>query len=260
MKANEKKTESLGEIVFRHRNRSYGAYHLRRQYKHYITFSLIVALFVSSAIVTYPLVLAMNRKMVVQVSDEREIDINLIQPPEDPPEPIPPPPPPPEKLVEKVKFTVPVVVDDTVADNDFGKQDLLADNIGTDLPVEDPGVTSDDDQPDIIEQPEEKKIFTVVEENPQFPGGESAMYKYLAEVISYPEEAKELGIQGRVFVNFLIETDGSVTHVKVLRGIGGGCDEEAIRVVRNMPGWKPGKQRGIPVRVSFNLPIKFTLQ
>jgi protein TonB len=72
--------------------------------------------------------------------------------------------------------------------------------------------------------------------------------------------AKESGIQGRVFVTFVVEKDGSVTDVRVLRGIGGGCDEEAIRVVQKMPKWKAGKQRGKPVRVQFNLPIKFTLQ
>jgi protein TonB len=84
--------------------------------------------------------------------------------------------------------------------------------------------------------------------------------RYLQESIKYPEEAKELGIQGRVFVTFVVEVDGSITDVRVLRGIGGGCDEEAVRVVKAMPKWVPGKQRGVPVRVQFNLPIKFTLQ
>ena len=86
------------------------------------------------------------------------------------------------------------------------------------------------------------------------------MYKYLAENIKYPQMAKESGIQGRVFVTFVVERDGRVTDVRVLRGIGGGCDEEAIRVVAAMPKWAPGKQRGKPVRVQYNLPVKFTLQ
>jgi len=95
---------------------------------------------------------------------------------------------------------------------------------------------------------------------PEFPGGEGALHQYLAENIKYPQMAKESGIQGRVFVTFVVERNGKVTDVKVLRGIGGGCDEEAIRVVQNMPSWTPGKQRGKPVRVQFNLPVKFTLQ
>ena len=100
----------------------------------------------------------------------------------------------------------------------------------------------------------------VVESMPEFPGGEAALYKFLGENIKYPQMAKESGIQGRVFVTFVVERNGSVTDVRVLRGIGGGCDEEAVRVVQNMPSWTPGKQRGKAVRVQYNLPVKFTLQ
>ena len=78
--------------------------------------------------------------------------------------------------------------------------------------------------------------------------------------MKYPEEAKEIGIQGKVYVTFVVEVDGSITDVKVLRGIGSGCDDEAVRVVKSMPKWVPGKQRGVPVRVQFNLPINFKLQ
>ena len=83
--------------------------------------------------------------------------------------------------------------------------------------------------------------------------------KYLHNNMKYPLQAKELGIQGKVFLSFVVEKDGSVTDVSLLRGIGGGCDEEAIRVVKNMPKWIPGKQRNIPVRVRFNLPVNFRL-
>jgi TonB family protein len=107
---------------------------------------------------------------------------------------------------------------------------------------------------------EPKEIFTVVEEQPGFPGGDEARIKFLQSNLKYPEEAKELGIQGKVYITFVVETDGSLNDIKVLRGIGGGCDEEAIRLVKNMPKWIPGKQRGVPVRVQFNLPINFRLQ
>ncbi|MCX6235504.1 MAG: energy transducer TonB [Bacteroidetes bacterium] len=106
----------------------------------------------------------------------------------------------------------------------------------------------------------EAEIFTVVEESPSYPGGEAARIQYLQDNIKYPQMARESGIQGTVYVTFVVEPDGSVSHVLVLRGIGGGCDEEAIRVVNSMPRWNPGKQRGKPVRVQFNMPIKFTLQ
>jgi len=103
------------------------------------------------------------------------------------------------------------------------------------------------------------EVFVVVEQMPEFPGGQEAMYKYIADTISYPAQAKKLGIQGRVFVTFVVEKDGSINEARILCGIGGGCDEEALRVVKNMPNWKPGKQRGESVRVQYNLPIKFTL-
>lgn len=106
----------------------------------------------------------------------------------------------------------------------------------------------------------EAEIFTVVESMPEFPGGEAAMMSFIAKNIKYPSFARESGIQGRVFVNFVVEPTGLVSNVKILRGIGGGCDEEAIRVVQSMPKWTPGKQRGKAVRVSFNLPVRFTLQ
>lgn len=104
-----------------------------------------------------------------------------------------------------------------------------------------------------------KEVFTMVEVPPQFPGGEEARVDYMVHAIKYPEEARKKGVQGTVYISFVIEEDGSITNAEVLRGIGGGCDEEALRVIREMPKWTPGKQKGKPVRVQFNMPIKFTL-
>ncbi len=105
----------------------------------------------------------------------------------------------------------------------------------------------------------EAEIFTVVEESPSFPGGDEARIRFLTENIKYPQIARESSISGTVYVTFVVEKNGNVTDVRVLRGIGGGCDEEAVRVIKAMPNWSPGKQRGKPVRVQFNMPIKFTL-
>jgi len=102
-------------------------------------------------------------------------------------------------------------------------------------------------------------IYNVVDEMPKFPDGEQAMMKYLADNIKYPQGAKDEGIEGRVFVNFVVEKDGSINEVKVLRGIGGGCDEEAFRVISAMPKWKPGKHKGQLVRVHYTIPIFFKL-
>ena len=103
-------------------------------------------------------------------------------------------------------------------------------------------------------------IYEVVEVDPEFPGGIESLYKYLAENIKYPEQAKKDGIEGRVFVRFVVEPNGTVSNTEVLRGIGGGCDEEALRVVGSMPRWTPGTVGGKAVRVHFNLPIVFKLQ
>lgn len=109
-------------------------------------------------------------------------------------------------------------------------------------------------------QSKESEVFTIVEDQPVFPGGVEALMSYLATNIEYPRDARESNIQGTVYITFVIEMDGSVSNVKCLRGIGGGCDEEAMRVVKLMPKWKPGYQRGKPVRVQFNLPIRFILE
>ena len=103
------------------------------------------------------------------------------------------------------------------------------------------------------------EVFVVVEEQAEFPGGLDSMYAYIVKNLKSPELAKEKGIEGRVFVSFIMEKDGSISNVKILRGIGGGCEEAAVEMIKNMPKWKPGKQRGKPVRFQFNLPIKFEL-
>ena len=139
-----------------------------------------------------------------------------------------------------------------------------------DVETEDLNINAEVEQTEIIEEyiaPEvveeevvETEIFQIVEEMPQFPGGDAKLLEYVATHIKYPQIARETGIQGRVFVGFVVEPDGSVSNVKILRGIGGGCDEEAMRVIKSLPKWKPGKQRGKAVRVSYQIPVLFKLQ
>jgi periplasmic protein TonB len=106
---------------------------------------------------------------------------------------------------------------------------------------------------------EENEIFVIVEEWPEFPGGERARQQFLKKHLVYPVIAQQHGIEGRVYVGFVVEKDGSITNVNLSRGIGGGCDEEAIRVTRLMPKWKPGMQSNKPVRTQFSMPIRFQL-
>lgn len=156
----------------------------------------------------------------------------------------PPPPPPPPQAT-----TVIEIVDD---------EEEIEEELELDMEVDQH--TEIEFIESAVEEVVEEEIFTIVEDMPSFPGGEEALFKYLGQNIKYPQIAKEAGITGRVFVNFVIDKEGNVTDVKVLRGIGGGCDEEAVRVVKNMPKWSAGKQRGKPVKVSYNLPIKFSLK
>ena len=150
------------------------------------------------------------------------------------------------------------------------KQTTQLEIVQDDVEVEDIEINAEVEQNEVLEEyvaPEvveeevvEQEIFKIVEEMPAFPGGEAKLMEYVAKNVKYPQIARETGVQGRVYVNFVVEPDGSVSNVSVLRGIGGGCDEEAIRVVKNMPKWKPGKQRGMAVRVSYMLPVNFKLQ
>ncbi len=160
----------------------------------------------------------------------------------------PPPPRPPQQttIIEIVENDIEVKEDIEI--NVEADQDT---EIETYIPIE----VADEE----IEE-EEALIFSVVESMPQFPGGDAALLTYLSDNMNYPRMALESGIQGKVFVTFVVEKDGFITDVKVLRGIGGGCDEEAIRVVKSMPQWIPGRQRNMPVRVQFNLPIRFILR
>jgi protein TonB len=158
----------------------------------------------------------------------------------------PPPPPPPQQQTTVLE----------IVENDAKIENEVSINAESDEKT----VVEEYKAPAVEEKEvEETEIFTVVEENPGFPGGDEARIQFLQSNMKYPSMARESGIQGKVYVTFVVEKNGNVTDVKILRGIGGGCDEEAIRVVKAMPRWTPGKQRGKSVRVQFNLPIQFTL-
>ena len=113
--------------------------------------------------------------------------------------------------------------------------------------------------PTIEEKEIENDVFVLVEQMPEFPGGQDSLYKFLGTNIVYPKEAKENGIEGKVFVGFTVEKDGSISEVKIIRGVHPLLDEEAVRLVESFPKWKPGKQKGELVRVSYSLPMSFGL-
>lgn len=161
-------------------------------------------------------------------------------------------PPPPEPEQPEVATELTIVENDAKIENELGIVDM-GDNANQAMEEVIPVVV------EVDEEVAEEEIFTVVENDPEFPGGMEALYKYLSENIKYPQIAKENNITGRVFVTFVVEKDGSIASPRVLRDIGGGCGAEAVRVVKAMPKWKAGKQRGKAVRVQFNLPVSFNL-
>lgn len=162
---------------------------------------------------------------------------------------VPPPPPPKQQVAEILE-----ILDDKVEVEDIAPIEELDDEDKVDFsaPVEE--IVQEE------EKPEEPEIFFIVEEMPQFPGGETALRKYIAENVRYPEMAKENDIQGTVYVRFVVDEKGKVTNVELLRGVDPLLDKEALRVVKSLPDWKPGKQRGKAVKVSHSVPIKFALK
>ena len=159
----------------------------------------------------------------------------------------PPPPPPAVQEVEVLNVVEDDVETETIEINTEDDKDV---EVVIAPPVEAP-----------VEEEEEEVIFMVVETMPEFPGGQQALFKYLGENVKYPVIAQENGIQGRVICQFVVNKDGSIVDVVVVRSSGEpSLDKEALRVINSMPKWKPGKQRGKPVRVKYTVPVNFRLQ
>lgn len=204
---------------------------------------IIIGLLFSTALV---LVAFEYKAYETQIKNLGELNLDLIEEeiiPISQQTPPPPPPPPPTTTIIEI-----------VEDEEEIEEELVIEDMDVDENTEIEYIEV------VKEAVVEDKIFTIVEQMPQFPGGDAALLKYLSNNIKYPPIAKDAGIQGTVYVTFVVNVEGKVKDVKVLRSIGGGCDEEAVRVVQSMPSWSPGKQRGKPVPVQYNLPIRFTLK
>ncbi len=265
---------TLDDIVFENRNKSYGAYPLRQEYRGVINRSTLIGAAIFILAMLAPMLA--DKFLTEDESQEVMVDVNLMDippPPIDPAEPPPPPPPPVEQpKVETVKFLPPEVKKDeevpietppptveklevAVAANKTQEGDINA----TELIIA-PEAIAAPSKGTVVEAKVEEQIFTVVEQQPEFPGGVGEMYKFLSKNIKYPSAASRANVSGKVYLTFVVNTDGSIQDVSVLKGLGFGCDEEAVRVVKTMPKWRAGKQSGRPVRVKFNLPISFQLE
>ncbi len=159
----------------------------------------------------------------------------------------PPPPPPAPEIVEILN-----VVEDNV---EVASVEINTEDDKNKVVVVSAPVTSAP-----IEEEEDNVVFQVVEKMPSFPGGDAALFKFLGDNVKYPVIAQENGVQGRVICQFVVNRDGTIVDVEVVRSVDASLDKEAIRVIKSMPKWSPGQQRGKPVRVKYTLPVNFKLQ
>ncbi len=261
------------DILFEGKNKSYGAYVLRRQHTKRVTKAIIIIICLVLLSIG---AIALSKYMKANAPVEKkpvQKDVVLqqveIKKPDLPPPPPPPPAPEPPKLKTQVKYTPPKVVEDEMVRPEEEPPDLsnLKDvAISTvskagDPNGIDPGLVQESGTGVTQAAPAPDKVFQFVEQMPSFPGGQEALMKYLSDHIRYPAIARENGIQGTVVVQFVVNTDGTIVNVKTVgQKKGGGLEEEAVRVVKGMPKWTPGKQNGRSVRVQFSLPIRFKLQ
>lgn len=274
------------DLVFQNKNKEYGAYQLRKGTSKRNILALLILIIAAALIGGYlawkihadkleaerlaymeQLELSKLQEQAKQEKkeDKPKIEKPIIEPKKELPQ-----------VRETQKFTAPVIKKDELVkeENQVKAMDELDAN--TAVGVKDQEGTKDRTieaartdvvEKVVIEEPKEEvkqevtqKIFDVVEQQPSFPGGQAALLQWLQQNIHYPPVAEENGIQGRVVVSFVVEPDGSITNVQVVRGVDPSLDKEAVRVTKAMPKWQPGKQNGQAVRVKYNLPVQFRLQ
>ena len=264
------------DLVFEGRNQDYGAYQLRKGTSKRNIWSIIIVALAAALLflgltvhrMAEPNRTVMNMQAVEVANikkDKKDVKVEKKDPVKVEPERII------EKVKSSVKFTAPVIrKDNLVKDEDEIKLDEIEKStkaIGAltvdgndELGGEVLRIKEEIASPEPPKHVEDNKIFEVVEQNPTFPGGTAALMSWLSQNIKYPVIAAENGVKGRVIVQFVVEKDGSITDVVVVKSVDPSLDKEATRVIKNMPHWIPGRQNGSPVRVRFTVPVTFTLQ
>lgn len=265
------------DLVFEGRNKAYGAYRLRKSTtkRNILAMVAVVILLIVAFIILTVKNFVDEQRAKVAMTQVAELT-NYKQPEKKAEVKQKKVEVEPERVVERVKssikFTAPVIKKDEEVkpDEELKTQDEL---MSTKTAIGTFDVKGNDDangevlkakeviaEPEPPKHEEENKVFDIVEQQPLFPGGPAALMKYLSEHTKYPVVAQENGVQGRVTVQFVVEKDGSISDVHVLRGVDPSLDKEAVRVVKSMPRWTPGKQNGITVRVNYRVPVLFRLQ
>ena len=256
------------DLLFKDRNQEYGAFELRKDSSRRHRLGIIAAIVLLILIIFVPILY----KQIIEKVKDRNVEVTTLsnieieKKVEKPKDIIIEKPAPP--LKSSIKFTPPVIKPDEEVQEDeeiktmeeLTKTDMnisVADVKGTD---EVNGQDIGDLNNAIVEEDTITPPYNVVEQMPEFPGGESALQRFLMANVKYPSIAAENGVQGKVYVNFVVDRVGAISNVKVVRGVDPAVDKEAVRVVKSMPKWIPGRQNGEAVRVSFTVPINFVLQ
>ena len=252
------------EIVFEEKNQNYGAYIIRKEYNRTVVVALAISVSTFLFFISLPKIIEFfSKSEEAVVTGHTEVQIDLTEPPPiDESEP-PPPPPPPPPVLETIKFTPPVVVDEVIEEIPPIQEKLSESNVA-EVTQEGSGdeeiIIPEDVGKGVVEA--EEPIFTIVEQMPEFPGGDEAMYKFINANLRYPQNEKEEGISGKVNLKFKVDKEGNISDFEVQRGIKGypAFENEAIRVIKKMPKWNPGKQNGRAVSCWFGVPVGFTIR
>ncbi len=254
MKRKNEKVPEFDEIIFENRNRTYGAYDIRKRYKSAASLSLLGGIAISTILI---IVLSLTTKPVVASAEPPSMVLLMSDPIIK--DYVPPAPVKPRADLTSIPRNLkPVVTDDTSNIKSFMPS---TDAIINSLQNPDVNDTTPAIQPtDPVIPDDETPPYVIVKEMPEFPGGLPALLKYVGDNLKYPEDAQKNNIQGKVILKFVVNRDGSVNRIEILRGVDPLLDTEAVRVVSILPKFKPGKQNGIPVPVWFMLPIVFKME
>ena len=259
------------DLIFNGKNKAYGAYKMRENSPRRHNIAVILVIVIALIGFSIPTLI----KMATPKQKEVMTEVTTLSQLEEPEvkqeemkrvEPVAPPPP---ALKSSIKFTAPVIKkDEEVRDEDEIKSQTELTETKVAISIADVKGNDEANGKDIADlkqvvtqaEPEPEKVFDMVDQMPTFPGGQQELMSYLGKNIKYPTIAQENGTQGRVIIQFVVERDGSITDVRVARGVDPYLDKEAVRVVKSMPKWIPGKQNGKAVRVKFTVPVMFRLQ
>jgi len=258
-------------VVFANRNQTYGAYQLRQENPRNTNRALIIAVTAFIFLLATPTIVNWAKGFIPKADDKIIVrEVKLLPPPMLEKAKVTPPPAheAPKPHTTEIRFPPPVVrpdhevheqdppTDKQLVDVNPGQKNLKGD---PDAPIDIDEKHGQSETRNIVEATSSDEVFKAVEINPEYPGGEGAFGKFLQKNINYPILAKENNIQGKVYLQFIVERDGSLTDIAIVREPGSGLGDEAKRVLKMSPHWKPGIQNGKPVRVQYTIPVNFTL-